>query len=809
MKISDNRSSAITTYAYDGFGNIIAEAYKKSDNSMSIKTETVYDSTGSFVTSTKDENGYSTTSQYDMERGLLTSYTNAKGTVTEYGYDSLDRLTSVTEGDMGHVISYNSKNLLSSIDTGNTDYSFEYDQFGNMTGVSIGNQRISSNTYAANNGDLTSYSLNNGMSYSYEYDSRGELIKVKRGNSLVQHIVYDREGTLLESRNYSSGLVTRYRYDFDGNVVGTDVYALQADGIADRWKYGVETGYDEHERVIRNSVKTHGTSYNSDITYDSSGKVATSTSGGKTITYSYDDINRPIKRSLGIETGVDITYAYKDSARGAGYTTSQLAAERIGGVRYAYEYDRNGNITSINRTDSSNNGKVIYTYDSHDQLIREDNPISGTSTSYAYDAYGNVTSKTVKNYANGTIGSQISSVSYNYGSAVSGDRLTKIGNEAITYDSIGNPLNMDGWTLSWSGRRLTSMTKGNDAISFGYDAEGRRISKTVNGAKTRYFYIGDTVVGEESAANGKIAYIYDDAGRISALRRTINGTTTTYHLLTNSRGDVEAIYLSDGTLIARYIYDAYGNEIMKEYGSTEAHRGMANINPFRYRGYMYDKETGYYYLMSRYYNPTIGRFVNADVMLDTDFVLGYNLYVYCTNNPIIYVDFSGYGRTYVFYYNKPGSGFYEQAMNSPYYNKNSRNVYMIGVKTSKDFVKAWNSMKGPIDYIYLYLHGGKGVLYFNASNLTFSGKTSFNDLKSIRVNKGVYLLSCKGGAGKEGNNVAYMFAKLTKSKVYACTGSVSYSNIFGKYYARKSCDLGIMKTFYYSRRYICIYQLSQ
>ncbi len=58
-------------------------------------------------------------------------------------------------------------------------------------------------------------------------------------------------------------------------------------------------------------------------------------------------------------------------------------------------------------------------------------------------------------------------------------------------------------------------------------------------------------------------------------------------------------------------------------------------------------------------------------------------------------------------------------------------------------------------------------------------------MNSKKVKKGVYLFSCKGGAGNEGNNVAWMFAKLTSSKVYACTGSVSYSKIFGKYYARK------------------------
>ena len=399
--------------------------------------------------------------------------------------------------------------------------------------------------------------------------------------------------------------------------------------------------------MCRTSVLSKDASYISDVTYADSGNVETASSGGKTVQYTYDAIERQTKRRVVIdedaEKYLDITYAYRDSSRGSGYTTNQLAAERVGGVRYAYEYDRNGNITSINRTNSSNNGKVIYTYDSHDQLIREDNPISGISTSYEYDASGNLKKKIQKSYADGTVGETISTDAYNYGSAISGDRLTKINNEAITYDGIGNPNNMDGWTLTWNGRRLASMTKGNDTITFGYNAEGKRISKTVNGAKTRYFYIGDTVAGEESAANGKIAYIYDDAGRISALRRTFNGTTTTYHLLTNSRGDVEAIYKSDGTLIARYIYDAYGNEIKREYGETESHRAMADINPFRYRGYMYDREMDLYYCSYRYYNSDIGRFISPD---STDYINAKdidrtNLYAYCSNNPVNNTDPTG------------------------------------------------------------------------------------------------------------------------------------------------------------------------
>ena len=192
--------------------------------------------------------------------------------------------------------------------------------------------------------------------------------------------------------------------------------------------------------------------------------------------------------------------------------------------------------------------------------------------------------------------------------------------------------------------------------------------------------------------------------------------------------------------------------------------------------------------------------MNADGELSTGTdVLGCNLFAYCGNNPVICVDPEGYGKTYVFYYNDLYSGFKDQAMNSPYYNKNSKNVVMIAVKTVEDFKNAWKSMNGTIDYIYLYLHGGTGVLYFKGETMYAS---QIKALKSKKVKYRVYLFSCHGGDGKEGKNVAWAFSKLTSTSVIACTGSVSYSRILGKYYARKAWDFGIIKTFYYEKKYV-------
>ncbi|MDE5974165.1 MAG: RHS repeat-associated core domain-containing protein, partial [Eubacterium sp.] len=114
----------------------------------------------------------------------------------------------------------------------------------------------------------------------------------------------------------------------------------------------------------------------------------------------------------------------------------------------------------------------------------------------------------------------------------------------------------------------------------------------------------------------------------------------------NSRGDVEALYSASGNLVAKYVYDSWGNTISVTDANGKAITSkshIGNVNPIRYRGYYFDSETGFYYLQSRYYNPTIGRFLNADIYCDTGTgLLGTNMFAYCENNPINSLDSNGY-----------------------------------------------------------------------------------------------------------------------------------------------------------------------
>ena len=112
------------------------------------------------------------------------------------------------------------------------------------------------------------------------------------------------------------------------------------------------------------------------------------------------------------------------------------------------------------------------------------------------------------------------------------------------------------------------------------------------------------------------------------------------------QGDVTALINMSGTVVAKYVYDAWGKIISVTDGNGAAitdKTDVAHLNPFRYRGYMCDEETGFYYLRSRYYDPEVGRFLNADNIVSMNQGLdGNNLYAYCGNNPVCNVDIGGH-----------------------------------------------------------------------------------------------------------------------------------------------------------------------
>ena len=137
-----------------------------------------------------------------------------------------------------------------------------------------------------------------------------------------------------------------------------------------------------------------------------------------------------------------------------------------------------------------------------------------------------------------------------------------------------------------------------------------------------------------SGSTNILRFSYDASGNVVAVDySTDNGTTfNTYYYLRNAQNDIVKLIDKTGATVVEYRYDSWG-KLLSTSGSLASTLGKNN--PFRYRGYVYDEETGFYYLQSRYYNPEVGRFISSDVLLSTgQGVLGHNAYAYCLNNPV-------------------------------------------------------------------------------------------------------------------------------------------------------------------------------
>ena len=290
-------------------------------------------------------------------------------------------------------------------------------------------------------------------------------------------------------------------------------------------------------------------------------------------------------------------------------------------------------------------GELRYYYDSLGRLIRTDDEENERTTEYIYDGNGNITA--VKTYSphekDEPLSSPISVKSFGYSSDGWTDMLTSYDGSAVTHDALGNILSFNGYTYTWqAGRRLAGMTNGTNTYGYKYDDNGIRTEKTVNGITTHYLTVDGRITGQYDGTD--TLYFRYNADN-SPIGFSLNGEEYLY--LKNIQGDVEEIVDKNGNSMVKYAYNEWG-KLLSVTGSMAA--AVGRINPIRYRGYYYDGETGYYYLQSRYYNPDICRFINADepdtVSAVIDKEANANLFAYCKNSPVSYVDAGGQWYSY-------------------------------------------------------------------------------------------------------------------------------------------------------------------
>ena len=236
-------------------------------------------------------------------------------------------------------------------------------------------------------------------------------------------------------------------------------------------------------------------------------------------------------------------------------------------------------------------------------------------------------------------GQAVDTIAYSYTDSNWKDKLTAYDGQTITYDAIGNPLNDGTWTYTWEkGRQLKQMSKSGMTVEFKYDHNGLRTQKKVTSGGevtvTDYTLHGKLVT-HLTRGSDEMHFFYDAQSRPAMVK--FNGALYSY--VHNLQGDIVGILDNAGSLVVEYKYDAWGKPTLVR-TLTTAYEALAELNPFRYRGYVYDEEISLYYLQRRFYNHRIGRFINEDVITG-DALLGKNAYCYCTNSPVNFFDFSG------------------------------------------------------------------------------------------------------------------------------------------------------------------------
>jgi len=349
----------------------------------------------------------------------------------------------------------------------------------------------------------------------------------------------------------------------------------------------------------------------------------------------------------------------------------------------------------------------------------------------------------------------LETVSYGYNASYQNweDQLTEYGWESIRYDGAGNPTYHRFNNMVWEGKRLTKHTSyWGDVTQFAYNESGIRTSKTYNGTKTTYDYNGSLLMLLRKG-DDRMTFYYDATGL--PLMTGYNGSA--YYYIYNAQGDVVKLINHSGTTVVEYKYSTWGEPVSIT-GSAAATVGK--LNPFRYRGYVWDEETGYYYLESRYYDPFTCRFLNADALLSTgQGVLGYNMYAYCRNNPVTRSDASGtydtpsawaqqgaaaQPDTYYFY---GGDQTDHARLNIQLLIDSGKSVRGIPVAGQADFTAGWNNMASSVDTVVINMHGYPG----GSSDINMSAL----DPKSIDT---LLLLLCNSGHQDLSNNLVSQFA---------------------------------------------------
>ena len=667
-------------------------------------TEYGTDASGNPTITATDEFGNATVYTLDPDWGVVTSVNLPDGSsiADYYDDDACAKTSRVFVDSTPRAISrsYSGGNL-SGLQTNGAAYSFTYTN-GDLTAISKNSTQIEAHAYTYPSESNAYHSVTNSCypsstnplhSTLATYDKYGRLQSV----SGVLTNVYDVDptfstttGELVETEDNGSA---RLAMSTDVNWAETSRFTYHKNGLlanktvtdeeAFEDKISEETfAYDDINRMTEH-VATYdamnGKSVSDVISYNKAADAPGADNAVKNYTYkvnndqkafitnTFDIFNRLATKTAQMNASAFAkTFSYNKTRVSA--IAETLLGTNIG--TNTYTYDTVGRIKATNYTSAKSSSSYrTYEYDKFGQLVRENNQGLAKTFIYSYNSSnGNLLS--VKEYPY-TLSTTPSGTAATTSFGYTADQLTSFGGATIGYNAMGCPTSYDGKTATWSKGRLSRLSGGTLAsgttnFNYSYNAFGQRIAKSysylegTSGANPvyagqltsyskKYHYdhsgrlLAETVTKSlynQGTANESIVFLYDESG-VVGMEYTAGGVANRYYFQRNLQGDVEAIYDTNGNLVVKYLYDAWGNCTIS---SETTNTAVANANPIRYRGYYFDEDTGLYYCNARYYSPKWRRFISPDdtAYLDPETVNGLNLYCYCNNDPVNYADPSGH-----------------------------------------------------------------------------------------------------------------------------------------------------------------------
>ena len=568
--------------------------------------------------------------QHPSFPGKLWKEIKADDSFMEYSYDSSGNVSSVTDYEIHTTFyAYDSLNRLSTVtQPASTVTVYEYDKHGNLISITDAE----------------------GHETTYIYDDMGRVVSTTSPDTGTTTYVYDEVGNP-QQKTDAMAITTNYNYDFLNRLTGmqfpdttqniTYSYDEGTYGKGHRTGMTDPTGstifsYDNRGRWVGKTATVNGVTYPLLRTYTVGGRLNTITyPSGRSLNYTRY-MNGKIQ---GVTTHNSITttlvdnISYKPFGKPTGLTTGSggtvnnqssecncLEVANPGEpMEQVYTYDENQNLTAIRGTNTPWFNQD-FGYDDLNRLTRATGPYG--TIGYNYDKVGNRMTRTKDG--------QTDTYTYITGTNTI-QEITGTNPLAFTYDSNGNITAMGGKTLFYNqNNRLQRVEEDSTVLGeYAYNGLGQRITKTVGGTTTVFHYDFDGNIICESQPDDTFTaeYLYLGASR-TAMVDVSSGTMYYYH--NNHLGT--PVLMTDNTGIVAWEAD------YKPFGEATVNPNSTVVSNFRFPGQYYDSETGLHYNYHRYYDPQTGRYLTPDPI---GLIGGINPFAYADNNPINGADVAG------------------------------------------------------------------------------------------------------------------------------------------------------------------------